>query len=502
MKWNDRFRLLFCGAQGKAWLVCVCTLLTYTLVMGTMLSFGAWFLRLEREFGTNSTFIGWIGSVTYGLLCLASPLSTPLFLRFGHRKVALCGVVLCSASLLTTSFVPHIAYMFVTYSLLYGLGANFVFNSSINLVGAHFQHKYRSLACCLASTGFAFGTLVMNPVTEAILSAVGLRNTYRILAAMLLVNGVLCCSTFVPPPDGNSDTTSDDSQDHNHEGRTLAKPSDTEHITATEKLMGQKNKTPEFEGQTSSVTNSTSTKEGKENKKSHFQGVFRRNVWTNPGFLLWILANVVLSLSLLFPFFHLVKYMTTLGIPEKRGVIVASVAGFAELAGRVLCGVLGDNLPFPMAYLFPAAALIMAVDTFSCLLITTFTGMIIYALVIGLCTAVISCLVYVVNSELFGLENVDSTWPFSIGSQGLGGVIGPVIAGAIYDRTGAYSTLFYVGGGLLFLSSALLLVAILLRNAMPLTEVTSSDSGHLSENIVIGDDRYNTPLITEKVTTV
>ncbi|KAI8483263.1 hypothetical protein Bbelb_390040 [Branchiostoma belcheri] len=366
MEWNDRLRLLLCGPRGKAWLVCVCTLLTYTSVIGTMLSFGAWFLKLEREFGTNTTVIGWIGSVTYGLLCLASPLSTPLFLRFGHRKVALGGVVLCSASLLTTSFVPHIAYMFVTYSLLYGLGANFVFNASINLVGAHFQHRHRSLATCLASTGFAFGTLVMNPLTEAILSSVGLRNTYRILAAMILVKA---------PPDENSNTASDDSHDHPHEHSALAKPGDMEDVAATEKLMEQID-TPEDEN--------------------------------SP-----------------------VKYMTTLGIPEKRGVIVASVAGFAELAGRLLCGVLGDILPFPKAYLFPAAALVMAVDTFSCLLITTFTGMIIYAFVIGLCTAIITCLVYVVNSELFGLDNVDSTWPFSIGSQGLGGVIGPTIAGAV-----------------------------------------------------------------------
>ncbi|XP_066280444.1 monocarboxylate transporter 7-like isoform X1 [Branchiostoma lanceolatum] len=499
MNWNDRLRLLFCGVQGKAWLVCVCTLLTSTSIFGTMLSFGAWFLKLEQEFGTNSTVIGWIGSVAYGLLCLASPLSTPLFLRFGHRKVSLCGVVLCSASLLTTSFVPHIAYMFFTYSLLYGLGANFVFNASINLVGAHFQHRHRSLACCLASTGFAFGTLVMNPVTEAILSAVGLRNTYRILAAVILVKGVLCCCAFVAPPDGNSDTASDDSHDRHDETRTLAKPCDKDDIAATEKLMEQ---TDTSKGETSSETNSTSTKEGKEKKTSHLQSVFRRKVWTNPGFLLWIFANVVLCLSLLFPFFHLIKYMTTLGIPENRGVIVASVAGFAELAGRLLCGVLGDILPFPKAYLFPAAALVMAVDTFSCLLITTFTGMIIYALVIGLCTAIITCLVYVVNSELFGLENVDSTWPFSIGSQGLGGVIGPTIAGAIYDRTGAYSTLFYVGGGLLSLSSALLLAAILLRNAMPLTEGTSSDSGHLTQNIVLGEDRHHTFQITEKVTTV
>ncbi|XP_078673306.1 monocarboxylate transporter 7-like isoform X1 [Branchiostoma floridae x Branchiostoma belcheri] len=499
MEWNDRLRLLLCGPRGKAWLVCVCTLLTYTSVIGTMLSFGAWFLKLEREFGTNTTVIGWIGSVTYGLLCLASPLSTPLFLRFGHRKVALGGVVLCSASLLTTSFVPHIAYMFVTYSLLYGLGANFVFNASINLVGAHFQHRHRSLATCLASTGFAFGTLVMNPLTEAILSSVGLRNTYRILAAMILVKGVLCCCAFVAPPDENSNTASDDSHDHPHEHSALAKPGDMEDVAATEKLMEQTD-TPEDEN--SPVTNSTPAKEGTENRKNLFQSVFRKQVWTNPGFLFWILANVVLCLSLLFPFFHLVKYMTTLGIPEKRGVIVASVAGFAELAGRLLCGVLGDILPFPKAYLFPAAALVMAVDTFSCLLITTFTGMIIYAFVIGLCTAIITCLVYVVNSELFGLENVDSTWPFSIGSQGLGGVIGPTIAGAIYDRTGTYSTLFYVGGGLLSLSSAMLLAAILLRNARPLTEVTSPDSGHLTQNIVLGDDRCPTFQITEKVTTV
>lgn len=95
--------------------------------------------------------------MAFGIMFAASPISTGLFKRFGHRKVAVVGVILCSAGLLLSAAVPNPYYLFVTYSLLFGVGSNFIDNTSLNLVGTYFPRKNSARASCFATLGWSIG---------------------------------------------------------------------------------------------------------------------------------------------------------------------------------------------------------------------------------------------------------------------------------------------------------------------------------------------------------
>ena len=89
----------------------------------------------------------------------ASPFSTGLFKRFGHRAVTIVGVLLCSGGLLVSSFVPNPYFLFLTYSLLFGIGSNFIDNTSLNLVGAYFPRKNSARSTCFATLGWSVGKI-------------------------------------------------------------------------------------------------------------------------------------------------------------------------------------------------------------------------------------------------------------------------------------------------------------------------------------------------------
>ncbi|XP_078482450.1 monocarboxylate transporter 3-like [Ciona intestinalis] len=108
-------------------------------------------------------FKGWIGSLVVGFTAGFSPVSNILIQsRLGARYVALIGVIGASAALVATSFVRNLYLMFLTYSVLFGIFINFIFNGGMVLVGTYFPKKNQALATGIASSGISFGEADLN----------------------------------------------------------------------------------------------------------------------------------------------------------------------------------------------------------------------------------------------------------------------------------------------------------------------------------------------------
>ena len=109
--------------------------------------------------------LGWIGALAFGVMFAFSPISTWLFKRYGHRKIVIVGVLLCSTGLLLSAFVPDAKLLFLTYSVLYGIGSNFIDNTSLNLIAAYFPRKNSARATCFATLGWSIGKFILNVIS-------------------------------------------------------------------------------------------------------------------------------------------------------------------------------------------------------------------------------------------------------------------------------------------------------------------------------------------------
>lgn len=105
---------------------------------------------------------------------------------------------MCSLGLLTSSFAPSLSWMYLTFSIVWGLGASLSFFASLLVLRFYFNQKL-SLANGIAMTGSAIGTLVMNFALGKMNDSLGWRVSWRILSAIAAGSCVSGCA-FLPPP--------------------------------------------------------------------------------------------------------------------------------------------------------------------------------------------------------------------------------------------------------------------------------------------------------------
>ena len=103
------------------------------------------------------------------------------------------GTLTCTVSLPVTSFAEQMEFMYFSYGVIFGIGL-----SGISLVGfiviTKYFTKWRSFAISVVSAGMGAGSLIFGPLLELLLSSLGWRWTFRVLAAIACVNVFLVCA--------------------------------------------------------------------------------------------------------------------------------------------------------------------------------------------------------------------------------------------------------------------------------------------------------------------
>jgi MFS family permease len=126
--------------------------------------------------------------------------------KVGPRKPALIGAVLVGVGYVlsyTIAFAPQAALWItvVTFGLIAGTGCGYAYNPPIATVGRWFPDK-RGLATGLTVLGFGLSALITAPLVAALISLIGLPNTFLVLGIVFLILLFLLGSLMrFPPPD-------------------------------------------------------------------------------------------------------------------------------------------------------------------------------------------------------------------------------------------------------------------------------------------------------------
>ena len=146
-------------------------------------------------------FIAWVGSLAMAMVNFSGLVSGALIKRFGCRVTSSLGGFLCALSLGLSSLAKNILTLFLTYSVLYGLGTSCVFSASLNIINKYFN-KRRSMATGIVACGQGVGVLILGPLLHTMIEAVGWQTTYQIMAGVVLS---LCLSglTYSPNVENN-----------------------------------------------------------------------------------------------------------------------------------------------------------------------------------------------------------------------------------------------------------------------------------------------------------
>jgi MFS family permease len=139
---------------------------------------------------------------------------------------------------------------------------------------------------------------------------------------------------------------------------------------------------------------------------------------------------------------HVVIHATGLGIPALSAASVLSVAGMGSLVGRIMGGGVSDRFGNRPAMI---AALILAGAGFLWLLVARELWMLyIFAMIFGIAYGEILCMMSLLPAEVFGLRSQGVILGIILFASTIGGSIGPIVAGRIFDMTGSYQIAFMI----------------------------------------------------------
>jgi len=121
--------------------------------------------------------------------------------KFGPRKVAMAGGVICGLGWLLASTASSVQMLIPTYGIIGGLGVGIAYGCPVAVSARWFPDK-RGLAVGLTVLGFGFSAFITANIATYLIGAVGVMNTFRFFGLAFIVLIVLMALPLTFPPAG------------------------------------------------------------------------------------------------------------------------------------------------------------------------------------------------------------------------------------------------------------------------------------------------------------
>ncbi|MDP2931617.1 MAG: MFS transporter [Chloroflexota bacterium] len=379
------------------------------LILGTYRAYGLFFTPISREFGWSSELTSSAYSLTYFMQGLLAIVTGRLTDRLGPKVVLItCGVLL-GVGYFLMSQVTSIWQLYLFFGLLVGAGNSGVDAPLMTTVARWFK-KRRGTLTGITKTGAGIGMLVIPIAAAQLISGFGWRNSYVIISIVSLV-GIVVAAWFLKRD-----------------------PSET----------GEQ---PDGVAQVAAATTSAF----QTHQFSVGEAVRTRQFWTFS--VAFFLLNFCMQIVML----HTAPHVINLGISPTMAATILGTVGGASILGRIGMGGISDRLGYKATCVIAMAVLIAGLVWIQfareAWMFFVFTAL--YGIAHGALWTLISPLL----AELFGLRSLGATFGVVLFISTIGGAIGPIVSGRIFDITNSYQIGFLIT--LLFSTIALILTATL-----------------------------------------
>ena len=365
----------------RAWVVVWATFVCLAVIFGVSYSFAAFFENFAKEFAAQRADVSWIFGLCGLVYFVLGAGGGMLADRWGPRMVCMTGMVFIAMGLFLTSLAQSLTTVYLSYGLLVGLGIALVYTPSIACVQPWFN-KRRGLASGIASAGVGAGTLILPVVVSYLLIEVNWREALQLMSAGVLLIG----------------------------------------LTAGFLLKRAPNLSGSTSGQLPGLTLSATLK--------------------TPSFK-WLYMGTLLGAPVMFvPFAHISAAARDAGVPDAQAVGLVGLIGIGSLVGRFAIGWLADRMG--------RIKTLMLMQGLMGLSYLVWAGaqdpwmFAVFALWFGLSYGSIVSLLPAICMDLFGGRAVSAIIGTLYTGAALGNLLGPVLAGQVFDMTQSYALVIWI----------------------------------------------------------
>ena len=339
-----------------------------------------------------------IQTLLYGA---AQPFSGAIADRFGTVRVIIAGTLLYAAGIFMMAHASTPETLFLSSGVLIGFGlSGCSFNLVISSFGKLLPESWRSLAFGAGTASGSFGQFLFSPLAVGMIDAVGWRTTLEVFAGLLLLIVPLAFAIATPRSDAAPASP-----------RGLRQP-DSETAPSVEQIQTYKQALAEALGHRS--------------------------------YILLVLGFFTCGFQLGFVTLHLPAYLIDRGLSAQVGGWTLGVIGLFNIVGAMLSGWLGGRMPkrYILAVIYFARALAVV---FLVTMPASPAVALIYGAVTGLLWLSSVPPTAGLVAVMFGTRWMAMLFGIAFFSHQVGGFLGVYLGGLLYERTGSYDIVWWLG---------------------------------------------------------
>ncbi|XP_035693475.1 monocarboxylate transporter 13-like [Branchiostoma floridae] len=404
---------------GWGWMVVASTFFVNMLTIGNMKSFGVFYAEFREVFQESAGITSFISSILGASVLMFSPFAGALSNLTSCRTAIMAGGVISAAGLVVSYFAQTMVQLFFSVGILTGFGFSLMFSPSLAMVGRYFDKRHAT-ANGIGVCGTGIGIFAFPPLYQFLIDEFGWRGALLIVAGTAL-NGCVCGALMRPLH--FKDDRKEENVNIEAQGITDTEPKKRPHHFC-EKIMES----------------------------------FDVTLLKHRPFLVYCVSLFAISLGNSMIFVHLVAHAQNVGIEKTAAAFILSVLGISEAVSRPLHGLLSDKINISKVYYYMVNNTGMAVLNIAIPFGKTYTELVACMVLYGLFSGSFNTLIAVMVREYSSVSRISSGLGWALVFEGAAYLLGPPIAGWLYDATGNYGMSFYAAGIFILLSVLVLFI--------------------------------------------
>jgi len=411
---------------GWAWLVVFGSFMSNVVLDGISFSFGILLIPLIKNFNSTRSVISNGGSLMNAVEGISGPIAGALINKIGARKTCLLGCLISAIGFALSSYSVNVPMLMITFGVMGGYGFGHMYVTSLVVISDYFDKK-RGLATGIADAGSGIGILVFAPLTAILVENYDWKGTH--LSFAIFCVAAMGFAALMGPICKNINKKQGNIECSKNALNKLNNNSDESKISLWRRVSNAMN----------------------------------FSLLKNPFLLFVGSTNLLGALALFIPYFFLPDFVVEKkNYTEEDASWLISAMGIANTLGRIFLYGISDLAWINSLWTCASAILMTSGALFATPFCSTYTEFLIAASVFGFFSAALQ-MNPVIMVELLGLKNLSLGLSYVTMFRGIGVLIGPPIAGAVFDATNSYDIPFYLAGGFMTASCLLLALAAILH---------------------------------------
>ena len=367
--------------------IIACGCLMAILTFGPRSTFGFFLQPLSTELGVGRDVFALAVAIQNLLWGAAQPFAGAIADRFGTIRSLWAGAILYAAGLVLMAYSTSPGMLTLSAGVLIGFGlAGASFTIVLAAFGKLLPDSWRSFAFGAGTAAGSFGQFLFSPLAVGLIGAVGWHTTLIIFALLVLICLPLAFAVATPAQDTR--------------------------VSSTVKPQSFRDALGEAFGHNS--------------------------------YILLVLGFFTCGFHVAFITTHLPPYLLDKGLEPKWGGWVIAFIGLFNIIGSITAGILGSKLP--KRYLLSGIYFLraIAIAGFMLVPVTPLSAMM-FGAAMGILWLSTVPLTSALVALMFGVRYMATLFGFVFFSHQLGAGIGVWLGGVLYESTGSYDVVWWLG---------------------------------------------------------